>query len=82
MEKSSSKGILNGNPYENLAISIVTIAADDYRRALNKLRLNRRNRDARISADEVEHFFRSEWFRALTSVDPEYLMGKIKEEFR
>jgi hypothetical protein len=30
--------------------------------------------------EEVEVFFYSEWYKQLTSVDPEYLINKLKEE--
>lgn len=68
------------DPYENLAISIVLLAVKDYRAALEKLKKWPRNESAKIMKDEVERFFRSEWYRELTSVDGEYLISKLQAE--
>lgn len=68
------------NPYENLANSIVLLAAKDYRDALQKLKKWPRNEAAQIMKAEVERFFRSAWYRELTSVDGEYLISKLQAE--
>ena len=51
-----------GNPWKNLANAIVTQAAHDY-----KLTFSRDNND--IDRSEVIKFFRSDWYKVLTSVD-------------
>ena len=66
--------------YENLANSIVLLAVKDYRDALKKLKKWPRNESAQIMKDEVERFFRSAWYRELTSVDGEYLISKLQAE--
>ena len=68
------------DPYENLAKSIVLLAVKDYRDALKKLKKWPRNESAKIMKDEVERFFRSAWYRELTSVDGEYLISKLQAE--
>ena len=68
------------DPYENLANSIVLLAVKDYRDALKKLKKWPRNESAKIMKDEVESFFRSAWYRELTSVDGEYLISKLQAE--
>lgn len=68
------------DPYENLANSIALLAVKDYRDALKKLKKWPRNESAKIMKDEVERFFRSEWYRELTSVDGEYLISKLQAE--
>lgn len=68
------------DPYENLANSIVLLAVKDYRDALKKLKKWPRNEDAQIMKAEVERFFRSAWYRELTSVDGEYLISKLQAE--
>lgn len=68
------------DPYENLANSIVLLAAKDYRDALKKLKKWPRNESAKIMKDEVERFFRSAWYRELTSMDGEYLISKLQAE--
>ena len=57
------------DPYENLANAIVLQVVKDYRNAENQ-------RDIR----KLEDFFRSGWFGVLTSIDPEALIDKLKEE--
>ena len=80
MGRSSSNVILPGEPYENLMIAIIKQAVYDYRGAMRRLKRKSRNVDARLRADDVEGFFRSEWFKVLTDVDGEYLIRKLQEE--
>ena len=68
------------DPYENLANSIVLLDVKDYRNALKKLKKWPRNESAKIMKDEVERFFRSAWYRELTSVNGEYLISKLQAE--
>ena len=68
------------NPYENLANSIVLLAVKDYRDALKKLKKWPRNEAAQIMKAEVERFFRSAWYRELTSVDGNVLIKKLQAE--
>jgi len=68
------------DPYENLANSIILLAVKDYRDALKKLKKWPRNEAAQIMKAEVERFFRSAWYRELTSVDGEYLISKLQAE--
>ena len=64
--------------YQSLANAIVELAAKDYRRSLKAPR----NREAMSMAMECERFFKSEWIKALTSVDGEYIMNRLREEAR
>lgn len=68
------------DPYENLANSIVLLAVKDYRDALKKFKKWPRNEAAQIMKAEVERFFRSAWYRELTSVDGEFLITKLQAE--
>ena len=68
------------DPYENLANSIILLAVKDYRDALKKLKKWPRNEAAQIMKAEVERFFRSAWYRELTSVDGEILIKKLQAE--
>ena len=72
----------DGDPYENLANAIVLQAVTDYRTALKKIKANPRNKDAINEALDIEKFFRSGWYHALTSVDGEFLIRKLQEEIR
>ena len=67
-------------PEESLANAIVLQAVTDYRKALKALSLNGKNRDAKITKDECERFFRSSWYGMLTSVDGELLISKLQAE--
>lgn len=52
---------------ERLAIGIIKQACNDYITGL-------------LSEAAFFHFIRSGYFRLLTSIDPEYLIRKVKEE--
>ena len=66
--------------YENLANAIILQAVKDYRMALKSLKANPRNRTAMADKDEIEGFFRSDWFSVLTSVDGEMLIRSLQME--
>jgi hypothetical protein len=69
-------------PYENLANAIVLQAVKDYRDALKRLKKKPSNQAAMSDAMECERFFRSAWYKALTSVDGKYLIQKLREEVK
>ena len=71
---------ISDDPYEALANAIVLQACEDYRAALKKIKKNPKNQEAMSKAMEIERFFRSGWYQALTSVDGEYLIRKLREE--
>lgn len=66
--------------YENLANAIILLAVKDYRRALKLLSKNPHSRSAMAAVNEMERFFRSDWYETLTSVDGEMLIRKLREE--
>ena len=66
--------------YTDLANAIIIQAVKDYRKALKTLKRHPRNEPAKAVVEEVEEFFRSEWYRTLTSVDADMLMTKIRRE--
>ena len=66
--------------YTDLANAIIIQAAKDYRKALKTLKRYPRYEPAKAVVAEVEEFFRSEWYRTLTSVDADMLMRKIRRE--
>ncbi len=57
---------------ENLANGIVVQACEDYRAALKW--------DDEQAITEIERFFRSGWYKMLTSIDGEYLISKLRKE--
>lgn len=66
--------------YENLACAIILQAVKDYRAARKKLKHYPKNKDAKLMAEDLERFFRSDWYASLTSFDGEMLLTKLKEE--
>lgn len=63
-----------------LANAIVKQAADEYRNA-RKAILRRPNAvPPKEKIQDVEKFFRSEWYQLLTSIDGEYLLRRLEEE--
>ena len=68
------------DPYEQLANAIILQAVKDYRDALKKLKKRPRYDPAKDMVSEVERFFRSDWYRELTSVDGEILIKKLQAE--
>lgn len=65
--------------YLDIANAIVAQAAEDYRKALNGISYCK-NKSPDECIEELETFFRSNWYRTLTKVDSEYLMEQIKKE--
>ena len=69
------------DPNENLANAIIIQACKDFRRAYKRyLRRYRSSDKPDAELLELESFFRSDWYKTLTSVDGEYLMDRIKKE--
>ena len=60
------------DPYQNLANAIVAVAADDYRTALKE--------DNPKLKKSLEKFFRSDWYKVLTNVNGESLIGMLQSE--
>ncbi len=68
------------DPWENLANAIILQAVKDYRDARKKLRKRPQNENAKLMVQDCEAFFRSELYKALTDVDGEMLLKKLREE--
>lgn len=66
--------------YEKLANAIILQAVKDYRAAKKKLKKQPTKKDAEIMVKDTERFFRSDWFTALTNVDGEVILRKLREE--
>ena len=61
------------DPYELLANGIVERAVEDYRNLWNWTKDDQ-------AKQELIHFFYSQWFAILTTLDPTYLIEKLEEE--
>ena len=66
--------------FEGLANAIIIQAAVDYRLALKQLRQNPLFQPAIRMSDEVERFFRSDWFSILTRINGIELLARLKTE--
>ena len=63
-----------------LANAIVKQAAEEYRNARRILIRMPNAVTPKEKIQDVEKFFRSEWYQLLTSVDGEYLLRRLEEE--
>ena len=70
------------DPYESLANAIVIQAAKDYKTAYKKSQKRSQCKETQRELDDLESFFRSDWYRTLTSVDGEMIMERIRKECR
>ena len=66
--------------YEDLANAIILRAVKDCRMALKSLKANSRSRAAQADKAEIERFFRSQWYSALTDVKGEMLIRSLQKE--
>lgn len=64
--------------YKNLANAIVAQAAKDYLRALRQLKKYPKYEAAIERKNEIERFFRSEWYNHLTNVNADYLISQLE----
>ena len=64
--------IINDQGMDNLTNAIVAQAAKDYEDALRC--------DDESMIRECERFFRSRWYRMLTTVDGEYLISELQKK--
>ena len=68
------------NGWQALANVIVEQAVKDYRAALKTLRRHPDSKAAMATAMEVERFFHSDWYGQLTTIDPDYLIDRLRKE--
>lgn len=68
-------------PWQKLANAIVEQAVKDYRIAQARVKANPQNADhAKAEVSQLEHFFRSQWFEALTDVDGRVILSRLRKE--
>ena len=68
------------NGWQALANGIVEQAVKDYRAALKTLRRHPDSKAAMATDMEVERFFHSDWYGQLTTIDPDYLIDRLRKE--
>lgn len=78
IEKTSAPAI---QPWQKLANAIVEQAVADYRNAQARFKANPMIADhAEAELHQLERFFRSQWFEALTDVDGRIILARLKKE--
>lgn len=68
------------DPYESLGNAIILQAVKDYRAALRRIKNNPKNHIAIDEALLIEKFFRGQLYRAITNIDGEFLIDKLRRE--
>ena len=66
--------------WEKLANRIVLTAAQDFRQEYKRYLRNPKSRDAANEIAKLVRFFTSDYYKALTSVDGEFLVKELKKE--
>jgi len=66
--------------YEKLANSIILQVVKDYRKILKNLKKHPNKEGILSKKQEIEKFFRSDWFSILTNIEPEYFIIKLQNE--
>ena len=66
--------------YEALANAIIVQAVVDYREVYKLLKKRPEDIMAQAEYNKIRRFFQSRWFRALTSVDADYLIRMVEKE--
>ena len=67
--------------YKNLANSIVILAVDDYRRILRDENI-KYDGGRRVTLEELDEFFLSDWFYTLTNVDGITIINRLRREYQ
>lgn len=62
-----------GDPYENLGNAIIVQATKDYITAIKS------GYKRAYEAKSIEKFFRSQMFKLITDIDPEWLIEQLRE---
>lgn len=68
------------NNYQDLASAVVERAAKDYIKALKRLNKSPNSISAKTEIKRLEAFFHSDYYKMLTRLDPDQLIGKLIQE--
>lgn len=77
---NESRLVTEQEAFYNLANAVVERAAIDYRYALQGWVLQNSGITPQSAIIQLESFFRSQWFTALTTLDGEQLMQLIRDD--
>jgi len=76
------QAVSNLDPYEELANAIIIQAVTDYRESRIILKTCPKDKDAMKMIRDVTGFFKSDFFKILTTIDPDELLQKLRAEFK
>lgn len=68
--------------WENLANAVIIQAAKDYRIIARRLERFPASEKSRKELRELEDFFRSDWFKLLSSVNGPAILEQLRKEIR
>ena len=71
---------LTATNYEDLANAIIVMAAEDYKVAYRQANILSVGKSSQRECRELERFFRSDWYKKLTTVDGEYLIKILRKQ--
>lgn len=71
---------VNQEGYERLGNEIIILATRDYRSALKILQKDPDNYTAQSEVDSIERFFHGRLYSAITDIDPDVLIRKLRED--
>ena len=78
--KVNGGDIYMSDGYADLANGIVMQAVKDYRWALKTLKSEPKDKQANKMKRDVERFFKSKWFKSLTSISPKLIIEHVISE--
>ena len=68
-----------GDNYQDLANAVIVTAVNDLRTVLRAYK-NKPHREERLQSTEIYEFFHSGMYLLMTTVDPDYLINRVKKE--
>ena len=66
--------------WQDLADAIILQAVSDFRETQRLLKQKSNNKDKLLELHRLEHFFRSNWFKTLTTLDGSQLLTDLRKE--
>ena len=66
--------------YQNFANAIILLAVEDYRLLIEQGQVSKKMTDKIVSLDNIESFFKSDFYKVLTEVDGEYILQLLRKE--
>ena len=68
----------NNYDYDGLVNGILRQTIYDYRHAVKKLIINKNDEKAKSILIEIKYFLFSDWFKMMTTINPEWFLEQMK----